>query len=112
LSKNHETFDLANPIFKMKAALSLLLPCAAAAATGHKPAASTNVIDISLPHKVTRNASQPVDHGFASFSFPAHFFAEFTGNKSHPNLFSRDIFDLLHKKTGAHPYIRIGGTST
>ena len=35
-----------------------------------------------------------------------------TGNNSHPNLFSRDIFDLLYQKSGAHPFIRVGGTST
>lgn len=35
-----------------------------------------------------------------------------TGNLTHPNLFSRDIFDLLYSKTGAHPFVRVGGTST
>ncbi|UNI15426.1 hypothetical protein JDV02_001961 [Purpureocillium takamizusanense] len=69
-------------------------------------------IDVSAPTSAPHDASKPVDHAFASFSLPAHFFADFTGNKSHPNLFSRDIFDLLHKKTGAHPYVRVGGTST
>ena len=34
------------------------------------------------------------------------------GNNSSPNLFSRDILDLLYNKTGAHPFIRVGGTST
>ncbi|EGR51301.1 uncharacterized protein TRIREDRAFT_72568 [Trichoderma reesei QM6a] len=33
------------------------------------------------------------------------------GNNSYPNLFSRDILDLLYRKTGKHPYIRVGGTS-
>ncbi|KAJ5350891.1 hypothetical protein N7541_008618, partial [Penicillium brevicompactum] len=33
------------------------------------------------------------------------------GNKSHPNRFSQDIVNLLHEKTGAHPHIRVGGTS-
>ncbi|GJN69906.1 hypothetical protein PLICBS_003958 [Purpureocillium lilacinum] len=69
-------------------------------------------VDVSAPASAPHDASKPVDHAFASFSLPAHFFADFTGNKSHPNLFSRDIFDLLHKKTGAHPYVRVGGTST
>lgn len=35
-----------------------------------------------------------------------------SGNKTTPNLFSRDILDLLYNKTGAHPFIRVGGTST
>lgn len=33
------------------------------------------------------------------------------GNKSHPNLFSRDVLDLFFEKTGAHPHVRVGGTS-
>ncbi|KAJ5381667.1 Glycoside hydrolase family 79 protein [Penicillium cataractarum] len=33
-------------------------------------------------------------------------------NATHPNLCSRDIFDLLYSKTGAHPFIRVGGTPT
>ncbi|KAJ6443625.1 glycoside hydrolase family 79 [Purpureocillium lavendulum] len=69
-------------------------------------------IAVSAPASAPSDASKPVDHAFASFSLPAHFFADFTGNRSHPNLFSRDILDLLHKKTGAHPYVRVGGTST
>lgn len=80
--------------------------------TGLVAGTSNHVIQVSLPLRATHNASQPVDHAFASFSLPAHFFADFTGNKSHPNLFSRDIFDLLYNKTGAHPYVRVGGTST
>jgi hypothetical protein len=53
-----------------------------------------------------------VPHDFSSFSFPAHFFADFAGNHSNPNLFSKDILDLLANKTGAQPFIRVGGTST
>ena len=79
----------------------LVLP---AKARGH-------TVDVHAPSWVTEEASKPVSHGFASFSFPVHFFTDFTGNNSHPNLFSRDILDLFYQKTGTHPYIRIGGTS-
>lgn len=85
---------------------------AAELVTGLVTGASRTGIEVSLPLRATHNASKPVDHAFASFSLPAHFFADYTGNKSHPNLFSRDIFDMLYEKTGAHPYVRVGGTST
>ncbi|KAH6976443.1 glycoside hydrolase family 79 protein [Ilyonectria sp. MPI-CAGE-AT-0026] len=61
-------------------------------------------IQLSSPEKVPVGASWVVPHDFASFSFPAHFFTDYTGNLTNPNLFSRDIFDLLYSKTGAHPF--------
>lgn len=94
--------------------------------------AYTYPINISSPLSVPEASSWVVPHDFASFSLPAHFFADYAGkcglnvhisscklgadlglgNNSHPNLFSRDIFDLLYNKTGVHPSIRLGGTST
>ncbi|KAJ5533180.1 hypothetical protein N7494_009732 [Penicillium frequentans] len=68
-------------------------------------------IKIHAPTSVPADASQPVAHDFASISIPIHFFAEYAGNKSSPNIFSRDIIELLHHKTGAYPHIRVGGTS-
>ncbi|KAJ5343909.1 uncharacterized protein N7506_003733 [Penicillium brevicompactum] len=68
-------------------------------------------IEIQAPGHSPQGASQPVDHAFGSFSWPVHFFADYAGNKSHPNRFSQDIVNLLHEKTGAHPHIRVGGTS-
>ncbi|KAL6872706.1 hypothetical protein J3F83DRAFT_730760 [Trichoderma novae-zelandiae] len=70
-----------------------------------------SLIKVAAPGRVPSGASHIVDHAFASFSFPAHWLADFAGNNSHPNLFSRDILDLLYRKTGKHPYIRVGGTS-
>ncbi|PON26957.1 beta-glucuronidase [Trichoderma gamsii] len=66
---------------------------------------------VTAPDAVPSGASQIVDHAFASFSFPAHWLPDFAGNNSHPNLFSRDILNLLYTKTGKRPYIRVGGTS-
>ncbi|KAL5090797.1 hypothetical protein Trisim1_004101 [Trichoderma cf. simile WF8] len=74
-------------------------------------ATSDPPIRVAAPGTVPHGASQIVDHAFASFSFPAHWLPDFAGNNSHPNLFSRDILDLLYSKTGKHPYIRVGGTS-
>ncbi|VUC26096.1 unnamed protein product [Clonostachys rosea] len=69
-------------------------------------------ITITSPENLPTGASAVVSHDFASFSFPAHFFVDYAGNSTHPNQFSRDILDLLYSKTGAHPFIRVGGTST
>ncbi|KAJ5612264.1 hypothetical protein N7510_005458 [Penicillium lagena] len=68
-------------------------------------------IEINAPARLPVRASKPVEHAFASFSFPIHFFADYAGNKSQPNQFSQDIIKLLHQKTGEWPYIRVGGTS-
>jgi hypothetical protein len=87
-------------------------------------------VEIRTPERVPIGASNPVEHDFASFSLPFHFFPDYAGelpdgyiragkeaklieigNKSHPNLFSRDIVNLFFEKTGAHPHIRVGGTS-
>lgn len=73
--------------------------------------ARDNELRISAPSRVPPGASKFINHGYASFSFPMHWFADYAGNASDPNLFSRDILDLLYNKTGAHPQIRVGGTS-
>ncbi|KIV79657.1 hypothetical protein PV11_07206 [Exophiala sideris] len=69
-------------------------------------------INVSAELEVPPGSSKAIQHDFASFSLPAHFFADYAGNHTHPNLFSRDIFDLLYNKTGSHPFVRVGGTST
>ncbi|KAJ5286695.1 hypothetical protein N7478_002381 [Penicillium angulare] len=68
-------------------------------------------IKIQASSKASSGVSQPVQHDFVSLSLPIHFFADYAGNKSTPNTFSRDIVELLHHKTGAYPHIRVGGTS-
>ncbi|KAJ5653703.1 hypothetical protein N7490_000706 [Penicillium lividum] len=73
--------------------------------------ATNQIIDIQAPGIVPGDASRPVAHDFCSISIPIHFFADYAGNKSSPNIFSRDIIELLHSKTGSYPHIRVGGTS-
>ncbi|KAJ5872105.1 uncharacterized protein N7529_004458 [Penicillium soppii] len=84
--------------------VKLLAFCYSLGATGH-------LIELKASTDLPHGASQPVDHAFASFSWPVHFFADYAGNKSCPNHFSQDIINLLHEKTGAYPHIRVGGTS-
>ncbi|KAJ5701834.1 hypothetical protein N7488_009382 [Penicillium malachiteum] len=79
------------------------------------PLVSSGTVDQAIKIKASASlpigASLPVPHDFVSLSFPIHFFADYTGNISTPNTFSRDIIELLHHKTGAYPQIRVGGTS-
>lgn len=75
-------------------------------------AASILTLKFSAPFNVPNDASPVVQHDHASFSWPAHWFADFAGNATHPNLFTKDILDLLANKSGAQPFIRVGGTST
>ncbi|KAJ5703660.1 hypothetical protein N7493_011585 [Penicillium malachiteum] len=79
------------------------------------PLVSSGTVDQAIKIKASTSlpigASLPVPHDFVSLSFPIHFFADYTGNLSTPNTFSRDIIKLLHNKTGAYPQIRVGGTS-
>lgn len=81
-------------------------------ATSASNAISNQAIKFTAPAYVPKGASNTVRHDFASFSLPGHWFADFTGNASHPNLFTKDILDLLAKKSGTQPFIRVGGTST
>ena len=46
-------------------------------------AAFDHSIEISAPASVPEGASWHVHHDFASFSLPAHFFVEYTGEYTH-----------------------------
>lgn len=37
------------------------------------------VVNIYAPAHLPEGASKPVEHSFASFSFPVHFFADYAG---------------------------------
>lgn len=69
-------------------------------------------LQFAAPPVVPKEASNIVRHDFASFSWPSHFFSDYAGNASHPNQFTKDVLDLLASKSGAQPFIRVGGTST
>ncbi|KAF1828565.1 glycoside hydrolase family 79 protein [Decorospora gaudefroyi] len=86
--------------------------CGALRLSTASPCSVDQALGFSAPTDVPSEASDIVPHDFASFSWPAHWFADFAGNASHPNRFSMDILDLLAAKSGARPFIRVGGTST
>ncbi|KAK5163458.1 GTP-binding protein gtr2 [Saxophila tyrrhenica] len=92
------------PSIRCTTALSLL--------TMQATIATSETFSFSSPNKVPKGASGIVPKDFASYSWPGHWFTDFAGNATYPNLFSKDILDLLASKTGAQPFVRIGGTST
>lgn len=69
---------------------SRLTPLIASAVAALPPtAAYSNSVHISAPNLVPHGASQIIDHAFASFSFPAHWFADFTGKITHYVVFRK-----------------------
>jgi hypothetical protein len=81
--------------------------CGISAGGAVKPA-----LKFSAPLAAPPAVSDIIPHDFTLFSWPTHWFTDFAGNASHPNLFSRDILELLANKSGGQPFIRVGGTST
>lgn len=55
--------------------------------------------------------TEPVANDLQSFSIEFSYFPDFTGNKSHPNEFSRALLGNLKNITGVAPVIRVGGTT-
>ncbi|KAF2728165.1 hypothetical protein EJ04DRAFT_592263 [Polyplosphaeria fusca] len=56
-------------------------------------------------------ASRAVNHNFPSLAWEKSSFAEYSGNGTHPNLFSDALVNVLQEKVGTPLIIRIGGTS-
>lgn len=106
---------------------ALLVSIAGLWSTG---ATNDAVIEVLSPATVPNNAANIVDHAFGSISIAFHDWPAYgkisselrlrkqylisfiAGNGSgSPNLLSRMLIDVLANKTGAHPIIRVGGTS-
>ncbi|KAF2095112.1 hypothetical protein NA57DRAFT_79600 [Rhizodiscina lignyota] len=68
-------------------------------------------LSIDLSPKVPKNASAAIDPQFLGFGIEAGSFPDYTGNKSHPNGFSLNMFSTLSNRTGSPLPIRVGGTS-
>ncbi len=62
-------------------AAALIALAGIASAEGHKVNVN-RLLAVSSPETVPVGASQVVPHDFASFSFPAHWFADFCGEAS------------------------------
>ena len=60
---------------------------------------------LPLPHVATHptNASQVLDPRLASFSLEFAYVTAFGGNKTHPNLLTKELMQRLAERTGAGP---------
>jgi hypothetical protein len=56
--------------------------------------AAGRLIELKAPTNLPHGASQPVDHAFASFSWPVHFFAEYAGTRQ---CYYSDNYVRLHR---------------
>ncbi|KAI0667963.1 hypothetical protein C8Q78DRAFT_1051225 [Trametes maxima] len=93
----------------MKWSTALLAHVALAAAVGGASAASGSTLALPPISAHPTNASQVIDRRLASFSFELSFLPTFAGNKSHPNVLTRELMKRLEERTGLGPDIRPGG---
>lgn len=78
-------------------------------ALGHATLLFAATVSLPVISKQATNASQVIDRRLASFSFEASFLPTFAGNKSHPNLLTKELMLRLEERTGLGPDIRPGG---
>ncbi|CDO76896.1 Glycoside Hydrolase Family 79 protein [Trametes cinnabarina] len=85
----------------------------AQAASLERNVGSGRAAQVHLPKisTVATNASQAIDRRLASFSFELSFLPTFAGNKSHPNVLTRELMKRLEERTGVGPDVRPGGIS-
>lgn len=65
---------------------------------------------IEVPSAVPKGAGVPME-AFVSFSIEFAFFPDYSGNLSHPNVFSNNLLNNLGGISGTKPYIRVGGNT-
>ncbi|OJZ84289.1 glycoside hydrolase family 79 protein [Aspergillus luchuensis CBS 106.47] len=70
----------------------------------------TREINISPPAS-PRPGKQIVDAAYQSFSIEFSFMADYAGNDTHPNVFSRQVIQNLYDISGAYPVFRVGGST-
>ncbi|KUJ14858.1 uncharacterized protein LY89DRAFT_720313 [Mollisia scopiformis] len=70
----------------------------------------TRTITLSPPSSPAPGR-QIVDAAYQSFSIEFSYMADYGGNNSNPNLFSKQVVQNLHDISGAYPIFRIGGST-
>ncbi|KAI3317185.1 glycoside hydrolase family 79 protein [Xylariaceae sp. AK1471] len=70
----------------------------------------TDVITLSPPGAPAPHR-QVVDAAYNSFSVEFSYMADFGGNDTHPNLFSKQVVQNLYEISGAYPIFRVGGST-
>ncbi|KAJ5370643.1 uncharacterized protein N7496_006735 [Penicillium cataractarum] len=74
-------------------------------------AAGASFIPINVSHNVPHYASAAVNPSFLGFAFEETSFVYYGGNKTSPDIASRNLVQVIANKTQARPLIRVGGTS-
>ncbi|KAI1752140.1 hypothetical protein F4782DRAFT_158599 [Xylaria castorea] len=82
----------------------------ASLATASKVLNITNTIVLSPPGSPAPGR-QIVDAAYSSFSVELSFMADYAGNDTHPNLFSKQVVQNLYDISGAYPIFRVGGST-
>ena len=73
------------------------------------PTHAAQTLDLPPISAEPKDASQPLDPRLASFSIEFSYFTSFGGNKSAPNVLTRELMQRLVERTGVGPDIRPGG---
>ncbi|KAI3335233.1 hypothetical protein F4824DRAFT_465188 [Ustulina deusta] len=83
----------------------------AALATASKASPNiTETIELSPPDSPAADR-QVVDGAYSSYSVEFTFMADYGGNDTDPNLFSKQVVQNLYDISGAYPIIRVGGST-
>ncbi|KAI1820808.1 glycoside hydrolase family 79 protein [Xylaria intraflava] len=70
----------------------------------------TNVVVLSPPNAPSPHR-QIVDAAYSSYSIEFSYMADYGGNDTHPNLFSKQVIQNLYDISGAYPLVRVGGST-
>ncbi|KAI0342826.1 hypothetical protein BDW22DRAFT_1357353 [Trametopsis cervina] len=66
-------------------------------------------LPLPFPETLPHNASQPLSPTLASFSIEFSYLTAFGGNKTHPNVLTRELMQRLVERSGVGPDVRPGG---
>lgn len=69
--------------------------------------AQSSPISIPAPSK----NSTLVPNDLQAFSIEFSYFADYAGNSSHPNTYSRNLLENFKQITGVPPLVRVGGST-
>lgn len=58
-----------------------------------------------------KSASESIWNDLQSFSIELAFFPDYAGNRSHPNVFTKNLLENFKDATGVYPNVRVGGTT-
>lgn len=58
-----------------------------------------------------KSGSDPIWNDLQSFSIELAFFPDYAGNRSHPNVFTKNLLENFKHATGVYPNVRVGGTT-